>query len=59
MKEILIAAGVLFVIGAVSAAVLALAARFMGVSVDEKFIRLRECLPGINCGACGYSGCDG
>lgn len=59
MKDVLIAVGVLFAIGTVSAAVLAVAARFMGTSDGEKFIKLRECLPGINCGACGYSGCDG
>ena len=29
------------------------------VPVDEKQVAVRECLPGANCGACGYSGCDG
>ena len=28
------------------------------VAVDEKAIAVRECLPGNNCGACGYAGCD-
>lgn len=27
--------------------------------VDKTAQQIRECLPGVNCGACGYSGCDG
>ena len=29
------------------------------VEVDEKEVAIRECLPGNNCGGCGYAGCDG
>ena len=29
------------------------------VAVDPKESAVRECLPGNNCGACGYPGCDG
>lgn len=57
--DVLIAVGILFAIGIVCAAVLALASHFMSVPVDEKAVKLRECLPGANCGACGYTGCDG
>ena len=28
------------------------------VEVDEKVAKVRECLPGNNCGGCGYAGCD-
>lgn len=28
------------------------------VEVDEKELRIRELLPGNNCGGCGYAGCD-
>ncbi len=28
------------------------------VEVDEKQVAIRECLPGNNCGGCGYAGCD-
>ena len=28
------------------------------VEVDEKELAIRGCLPGNNCGACGYAGCD-
>lgn len=38
---------------------------FLGVSseifkveVDEKILKVRECLPGNNCGGCGFAGCD-
>lgn len=29
------------------------------VPVDKKVISIRQVLPGANCGACGYPGCDG
>lgn len=31
----------------------------MAVPKDETAEKIRECLPGANCGACGFSGCDG
>jgi Na+-translocating ferredoxin:NAD+ oxidoreductase RNF subunit RnfB len=31
----------------------------MFVKVDVRVEKIRNCLPGVNCGACGYSGCDG
>ena len=30
----------------------------MAVSVDERVALIREVLPGANCGACGFAGCD-
>lgn len=59
MVEVLIAVGVLFATGIIAAIILALASHYMSVPVDEKMIKIRECLPGANCGACGYTGCDG
>jgi Na+-translocating ferredoxin:NAD+ oxidoreductase RNF subunit RnfB len=50
---------ILGAIGLVCALVLVLASKFMAVPVDEKFPAIRACLPGANCGACGYAGCDG
>ena len=47
------------VIGLIAGLGLALASKFMAVPTDEKQEKIRECLPGANCGACGYSGCDG
>ncbi|MBE6587601.1 MAG: 4Fe-4S dicluster domain-containing protein [Ruminococcaceae bacterium] len=45
-------------IGLLCAGVLVVAAIFMSVRENETEIKVRECLPGVNCGACGYSGCD-
>ena len=59
MFDILIPVGILFGISLVCAAVLTLANKFFGVKEDETAVAIRECLPGANCGACGYSGCDG
>ncbi len=57
--DILNAVWVLGAISAVCAVLLVLADKFMQVPVDEKFPIVRDCLPGANCGACGYAGCDG
>lgn len=46
------------VIGLIAGLILAAAAKFMAVPVDERFNQLRAALPGANCGACGYAGCD-
>lgn len=46
-------------IGLLCAVVLAIASKVMAVKVDERVERIRAGLPGANCGACGYSGCDG
>ena len=59
MSPVLIAVLVLCAIGAVCALLLVIASKYMAVPVDEKFPAIRGCLPGANCGACGYAGCDG
>lgn len=59
MTEILIPVLVVAVIGLVAGIGLALASKYMAVPTDERVEKLREALPGANCGACGYSGCDG
>ncbi|HBR03605.1 MAG TPA: ferredoxin [Ruminiclostridium sp.] len=38
---------------------LSYASKVFEVKVDERIAAVREMLPGANCGACGYSGCDG
>lgn len=57
--DILIATGIVAGIGLLCAVMLVLAAKFFAVSEDETEKQIRECLPGANCGACGYAGCDG
>ena len=47
------------VIGLVCAAMLVTASKLLAVPEDETFTSIRACLPGANCGACGYAGCDG
>lgn len=37
---------------------LAFAGRKLAVAVDERVLLLKDALPGINCGACGYAGCQ-
>lgn len=45
--------------GIIVTAILFTAAKYMAVPVDERQEQVREALPGANCGACGFSGCDG
>lgn len=56
---IILAVAILAITGAIAALVLAIASKVFAVPVDEKAEAIRECLPGANCGACGFSGCDG
>ena len=57
--DILIPVLLLFAAGLLAALLLTLASAFFGVKGDERADAIRDCLPGANCGACGYSGCDG
>ncbi len=59
MLNVVLAVAVLFVMGVVFAVLLGVAAKAFAVEVDERVPRVRECLPGANCGGCGYPGCDG
>ena len=47
------------VIGAAAGALLLLGDRLFSVETDETVSQLLEALPAANCGACGYSGCEG
>ncbi len=46
-------------IGFLMGGILAVASKVFYVEVDAKVQLIRELLPGINCGACGYPGCEG
>ena len=59
MSGVISAIVVLLIIGAVAALILVIASKYMSVPENEMFPAIRECLPGANCGACGYAGCDG
>jgi len=38
---------------------LAIASKLLAVKVDPNIEKVRELLPGANCGGCGFPGCDG
>ena len=59
MFEILIAIGVLGGLALVFGLVLAAASKVFYVETDPRLDQLNECLPGANCGGCGYAGCGG
>lgn len=59
MNDLLKATLLIAVIGFICGIILTLASKFLKVHEDEKSKRIRDCLPGINCGACGFAGCDG
>ena len=59
MNSILLAVVLVASIGLIAGVGLAVASVVLAVPKDETAEAVRECLPGANCGACGYSGCDG
>ena len=59
MVEIFIAIGILGGLGLIFGLVLAIASKVFYVETDPRLDQLTECLPGANCGGCGYAGCGG
>ncbi len=59
MVSILTAVIPVVIIGIICAAVLVIGSKIMAVKEHERFPAIRDCLPGANCGACGFAGCDG
>ena len=58
MNTIIFAAAMVTIIGIICAVVLSAASKIMHVKVDERITLLTDCMPGANCGACGYPGCS-
>ncbi len=56
--DILLALAVAAAVSLFLAILLALVSKFFAVQENETSKKIRACLPGINCGACGYKGCD-
>ena len=56
--DILIAFLVMLGIALVAGILLSLLSHYFAVEENPLKTQIRECLPGINCGACGYRGCD-
>lgn len=55
---VLIAAAIVGGTGIIIGLFLGVAGEKFKVEVDEKELAVRDCLPGNNCGGCGYAGCD-
>ena len=55
--EILIAIAILGGLGLVFGLVLAAASKVFYVETDPRLDQLNACLPGANCGGCGFAGC--
>lgn len=58
-SEILIAVVILGATGLVMGLFLAFASKKFEVKVDERVSAITACLPGANCGGCGFPGCGG
>ena len=59
ITAIIFAAAVVGGTGLVVGLLLGIASEAFKVPVDEKEVAVRACLPGNNCGGCGFPGCDG
>ena len=57
--EIVIAIALLGGLGLTFGLILAAASKVFYVETDPRLDQLNECLPGANCGGCGYAGCAG
>lgn len=57
--DILIAIAILGGLGLIFGLVLAIAAKVFHVEEDPRLEQLQACLPGANCGGCGFAGCAG
>ena len=59
ITNVLIAGAAVGVLGLILGVALGIFGKIFFVAVDEREVAVRECLPGNNCGGCGYAGCDG
>ena len=57
--NIIIPAVFLGLMGFIFGAILSFASKKFEVEVDPKINKVLECLPGANCGGCGFPGCSG
>jgi Na+-translocating ferredoxin:NAD+ oxidoreductase RNF subunit RnfB len=59
MVLILWCLGIMLVLGVLFGVGLAVASRFFHVATDARVEAVLAALPGVNCGACGFAGCEG
>jgi len=58
MQNILLPVLIFLALGTAMGVLLAVASRVFAVKKDERVEEIAACLPGANCGGCGYAGCD-
>lgn len=59
MAEQIIIPVLIFVgLGLLAGILLSIFSKIFAVKIDERVEEIRESLPGLNCGVCGFSGCD-
>ena len=58
LQTILVPVSIVTGAGLIAGLLLSVASKLFAVEVDERVTKLREVLPGANCGACGCAGCD-
>jgi len=59
IKIILIPVAIFLGLGALMGLLLAVASKIFEIKTDERVEAIKDCLPGANCGGCGYAGCSG
>lgn len=59
MKILITTAVFAFVISFILGILLGIFQKVFEIKVDPKAVKIRSVLPGANCGACGFPGCDG
>lgn len=59
MNEIAVAVAILGVTGLIAGILLSVISEICKTNeTNERLQKIRDCLPGANCGACGFAGCD-
>ena len=59
MNSILLAIAIIGGTGLIGGVLLAVISHFCDTGeTNERLAEIRDALPGANCGACGYAGCD-
>lgn len=58
MGAIILPVVIVSILGLLLGLILSAASKFFAVQVDETVAKVREALPGANCGSCGFAGCD-
>ena len=57
MESVLVAVGVVALVGLILGVLIGFAAKKFAVASDPRIEEVAELLPGANCGGCGYAGC--